>query len=91
LDKELFKVKVKRKAIKNLEQLPKDYRLRVLEVLDRLRTDPIPFRSYDVKKLKGFEDTFGIRLGNLRIVYTIVWSSRTIIVHFIGPRKHAYK
>jgi len=89
LDKELFKVK--RKAIRDLERLPKDYRLKVLEVLDRLRTDPILFRSYDLKKLKGLEDTFRIRLGNLGIVYTIVWSSRAIIVHFIGPREHAYK
>jgi len=77
LDKELFKVK--RKAIRDLERLPKDYRLKVLEVLDRLRTDPILFRSYDLKKLKGLEDTFRIRLGNLGIVYTIVWSSRAII------------
>jgi len=89
LDKELFKVK--RKAIRDLERLPKDYRLKVLEVLDRLRTDPILFRSYDLKKLKGLEDTFRIRLGNLGIVYTIVWSSRAIIVHFIDPREHAYK
>ena len=89
MDKELFKVK--RKAIRDLERLPKDYRLKVLEVLDRLRTDPILFRSYDLKKLKGLEDTFRIRLGNLGIVYTIVWSSRAIIVHFIGPREHAYK
>lgn len=77
MDKELFKVK--RKAIRDLERLPKDYRLKVLEVLDRLRTDPILFRSYDLKKLKGLEDTFRIRLGNLGIVYTIVWSSRAII------------
>jgi len=64
LDKELFKVK--RKAIRDLERLPKDYRLKVLEVLDRLRTDPILFRSYDLKKLKGLEDTFRITFRKLR-------------------------
>jgi len=63
LSKELFKVKVKRKAIRTLERLPRNHRFRVLEILDKLRTNPLPFRDYDVKKLKGFEDTFRIRLG----------------------------
>ncbi len=62
----LFKVKVKRRAVRTLERLPKDYRLRVLEVLDKLRTNPLPFRDYDIKKLKGFEDTFRICLGDIR-------------------------
>ncbi len=87
----LFRVKVKRKAIRTLERLPKDYGLRVLEVLDKLRINPLPFRDYDIKKLKGFEDTFRIRLGDIRIVYTIDWSSKIITVHFIGPRGRAYK
>ena len=87
----LFKVKVKRRAVRTLERLPKDYRLRVLEVLDKLRTNPLPFRDYDIKKLKGFEDTFRIRLGDIRIVYTIDWSSKIITVHFVGPRGRAYK
>ena len=87
----LFRVKVKRKAIRTLERLPKDYGLRVLEVLDKLRINPLPFKDYDIKKLKGFEDTFRIRLGDIRIVYTIDWSSKIITVHFIGPRGRAYK
>jgi len=91
LSEGLFKVRVKRRAVRTLERLPKDYRLRVLEVLDKLRTNPLPFRDYDIKKLKGFEDTFRIRLGDIRIVYTIDWSSKIITVHFVGPRGRAYK
>jgi len=91
LSEGLFRVKVKRKAIRTLERLPKDYGLRVLEVLDKLRINPLPFKDYDIKKLKGFEDTFRIRLGDIRIVYTIDWSSKIITVHFIGPRGRAYK
>jgi len=91
LSENLFQIKVKRRAARALERLPEHYRFRVLEVLDKLRTNPIPFRDYDVKKLKGFDDTFRIRLGNIRVVYTINWSSKTITVHFIGPRERAYK
>jgi len=74
-----------------LEGLPKHYKLKVLEVLDKLKMNPIPFRDYDVKKLKGFEDAFKTRLGDIRIVYTIDWGSRTIIIHLIDFRGHAYK
>jgi len=91
LNNEPFKVRIKRKAARILERLPKEYRLRVLEVLDRLETDPIPYKDYDIKKLKGFEDTFRVRIGDIRIVYTIDWGSRVITVHFIGPRGRAYK
>ena len=87
----VFVVKVKRRAFKALEGLPRDYRLRVLEALDELSTNPIPFKRYDLKKLKGYEDTFRIRIGNIRIVYTIDWDSKNIIVHYIGPRERAYK
>jgi len=86
-----FNVNVKRRAFKALERLPRDYRLRVLEVLDELSANPIPFKRYDLKKLKGYEDTFRIRIGNIRIVYTIDWNSKSIIVHYIGPRERAYK
>jgi len=91
LSEEFFKVKIKRRAVRALERLPREYRVRVLEALDSLKVNPVPSRDYNVKKLKGFEDTFRIRIGDLRIVYTIDWSSRTITVHFIGPRERAYK
>ncbi len=91
MNEEPFKVRIKRKAAKTLERLPKEYRLRVLEVLDELKTNPVPYKNYDIKKLKGFEDTFRVRIGDIRIVYTIDWSSRIITVHFIGPRGRAYK
>lgn len=46
----VFSVKVKRRAFKALEQLSREYRLRVLEVLDELSTNPIPFKRYDFKE-----------------------------------------
>ncbi len=70
MNDEPFKVRIKRRVARTLERLPKKYRLRVLEVLDKLKINPIPYKDYDVKKLKGFEDAFRIRIGDVRIVYT---------------------
>jgi len=88
---ERFRVRVKRRAARALEELPREYQLKVLEVLETLEENPLPRQEYDLKKLRGFEGTFRIRLGGIRIVYSVDWASGTIIVHFIGPRSRAYK
>ena len=44
-----------------------------------------------MRKLRGYKDTFRIRVGKIRIVYSIDWGSKRIIVHFIGLREKAYR
>ena len=56
-----------------------------------LKNDPIPFRKVDVCKLKSYDNTYRIRAGNLRIVYEVLWTERTIIIHYIGHREKAYE
>ena len=56
MSKSFFKIKVKRKAVRALEHLPKHYKLKVLEVLKKLRITLVLSRNYDAEKLKGFED-----------------------------------
>ncbi len=46
----------------------------------------MPAKRYDVKKLKGYEDTYRVRIGRLRIVYEVNWKKKTIIIHFVGWR-----
>ncbi len=65
-------------------------REKVLEILEILEENPIP-RSLDLRKLRGYKDTFRIRVGKIRIVYSIDWGSKRIIVHFIGLREKAYR
>jgi len=50
----------------------------------------IPFRGVDVCKLKGYDNTYRIRVGKLRMVYEVLWAERTIMIHYIGSRKRAY-
>ncbi len=91
MNENMFRVKIKRRAVKILERLPRDYRIRILEILDELKVNPLPYKRYDLKKLKGVEDAFRIRMGDVRIVYTIDWNNDIVIVHFIGFRRYAYK
>ena len=70
-------------------------RERIKEVILTLKGDPIPFRI-DIVKLRGYENVYRIRIGDLRIVYEVDWSGRRILIHFIlihfiGSRGRAYR
>ncbi len=83
---------MKRRALKGLKNLDEESKLRdrVIENLEILKEYPIP-RLLNLKKLRGYEDTYRIRIGRIRIVYSINWGEGRMIIHFIGPREKAYR
>lgn len=87
----MFNIKIKRKALRKLAKLDEKRKRKIETIVLILKTDPIPFRKLDVCKLKGYNNTYRLRVGNLRIVYEVLWAKRTIIIHYIGPREKAYE
>jgi len=87
----MFSIKIKRKALKKLIKLDEKRKKTTKEIVSILKLDPIPFRKADVSKLKGYDNFYRIRVGDLRIVYEVLWTQRTIIIHYIGPRGKAYQ
>ena len=87
----MYSLKIKQKALKEAGRLPEGVKRQVEETLKVLQTKPIPARTYDIKKMRGVEDTYRIRLGDTRIVYTIKRGQRIIVIHYIGSREKAYK
>lgn len=87
----MFKIEAKKRVLKTLRDLDRDRKNRIKEALLILSNDPLPFKKLDVIKLKGYENTYRIRIGGLRIVYEVNWDEKKIIIHFVGPREKAYK
>jgi mRNA interferase RelE/StbE len=87
----MFAIKIKRKALRKLAKLTEKQKQNIKTVILTLKTDPIPFRKTDVCKLQGYENTYRIRIGDLRIVYQVLWDEKTILIHYIGPRERAYE
>ena len=50
----------------------------------------MPAKAFDVTKLKGYDNVYRIRIGDLRIVYQVMWIERIIVIAYIGPREKAY-
>ena len=63
---------------------------RIGEALDALRESFAPVKLFDVKKLKGLEDTFRIRIGDWRMIYEFRRKESTIVVLDVAPRGRAY-
>jgi mRNA interferase RelE/StbE len=67
----LFYIKPKKSILKVLRKLPPKVKIKVKDLFYTLKRQPIPYKKYDVKKLIGYENTFRIRIGKLRILYFI--------------------
>jgi mRNA-degrading endonuclease RelE of RelBE toxin-antitoxin system len=86
----LFEVITASRARKSAKKLPEDYRRRIVELLLILRENPVPAEYYDVKKLKGFADTYRARIADLRVIYEILWDLKRVHVFVIERRERAY-
>ena len=86
----MFEVHLSTKAKKELEQLDENLRNRIVKILEVLQLDPVPVRFYDVKKMVGVENTYRIRIGKIRIIYTVIWKDKVVIVSKIGFRGRVY-
>ena len=87
----MFAIKIKRQALKTLARIDRNQKQKIKPVLLLLKDDPLPFKKTDVRKLKGCDNTYRIRIGNIRIVYEILWNDKTILIHYAGLRKKAYE
>ena len=85
-----FSIEIKRKALKFIEDADEKKKRRIAETILILKDDPVPFKREDVVKLKGYDSTYRIRIGESRLVYTVSWKERKILIHYAGPRGGAY-
>jgi mRNA interferase RelE/StbE len=83
-----YRVEFDDEAGKQLRKLDKAARSRILLAIDKLETDP---RPDGVKKLKGYENRWRIRVGDWRVVYRIEDGLLVIIVVAVGRRSKVYR
>lgn len=76
---------LKKKAIKDLKQIPLQDRKHIIERIEVLEND----LEGDVKKLTNHTPEYRMRCGNWRILFEI--EEETIIVYRIIHRKEAYR
>jgi mRNA interferase RelE/StbE len=83
----MYTLKISRNADKDLDSLPQSIRTNVMRKINALPNNP---RPSGVKKLKGEDHHYRIRIGNYRVVYEIKDDILFILVIRIRHRKEAY-
>ena len=86
----MYRVVLTKRATKGLEKAPGHVRKRAVEAIDALQQTFAPVKLFDVKKLKGMDDTFRIRIGDWRIIYELRRKESMIVVLDIASRGRVY-
>ncbi|PSL19866.1 type II toxin-antitoxin system RelE family toxin [Dyadobacter jiangsuensis] len=84
----MYKVSIKNSALKEIQQIPKDFRIKIIETIDSLANNP---RPGGVKKLENFRNSYRVRVGQYRIVYEIEDRQLVVEVIKVGNRKEVYR
>jgi len=84
----MYKILIKKSALKELENVPKIFRVKIISKIDELANDP---RPSGVRKLENALDTYRVRAGNYRIIYKIEDDQLLIEVIKVANRKDAYR
>lgn len=85
-----YKVFISNPALKDLRHLPGKDKKRISEAIDKLKGSPK--NGPQIKKLVGMlSGRYRVRVGDYRIVYTVVDEHHIVYVVDIGQRKDIYR
>ena len=80
-----YELEIKAEPLRLLKAMPPEERREIGSRLHCLQQD----FSGDVKKLRGSNNEYRLRVGDQRVLFELV--GNRIIVYSIGDRKHIYK
>ncbi len=86
-----YEVLLHRGVLKRLRDAPENVRGKFRELVEELRFNPIPSEKFDIKKLKGRENTFRVRLGSYRVIYELQRDKLLILIIKFGKRENVYE
>ena len=82
-----YRIIIPRLVQKQLDDLPQKQQKRLISAIRLLADEP---RPSGVKKLKGYDKTYRIRVGDYRVIYNIEDQEKLILILSSIHRKDAY-
>ncbi|ETX03697.1 type II toxin-antitoxin system RelE family toxin [Candidatus Entotheonella palauensis] len=83
-----YEVRFVRSAHRELESLPMVVLQRIFPQIEHLAQEP---RPRGCRKLQGEENTWRIRIGDYRVIYTVDDKERQVDIMAVRHRNHAYR
>ncbi|PKN01770.1 MAG: type II toxin-antitoxin system RelE/ParE family toxin [Elusimicrobia bacterium HGW-Elusimicrobia-1] len=85
---DLYKVEVKKSAVKELQSLDTRFIPVIWKQIKKLSENPTPMHS---AKLWASDKSYRIRIGNYRVVYQVDDDRRIVTVQRIKHRREVYR
>jgi len=83
-----FSVSFSKAALKFLQKLDKGQARKIFEKIQALKSDS---ESLDIKKLKSPKQIYRLRVGDFRVIYSVLNEKVEIYVITVGHRRDVYK
>ena len=84
----MYEIRLTKRVERQLSKLVPEVQIRLQIAIDALDENP---RPDGVKKLKGKDNQYRLRVGDYRIIYTIEDQKLLIVVVQLGARSDVYK
>lgn len=81
----MYRIVLKKPAKKFIDRLPLNEKRRIVAAIERLPN------GEDIKRLKGYDGLFRLRVGDYRILYTVDHGKLIVCVVDAGNRGEIYK
>ena len=85
-----FKVKIHPEVAKAIRSIPKSHQKKVAKLFEVLKKDPVPYRTFDVRKLKGYHNRFRVRFGKYRLIYEVDKKEKLVLILKLKKREAVY-
>lgn len=80
----MFQIIIEKRAKKFIDKMPRNERSRILAAISKLPA------GEDIKKMKGHDDLFRLRVGAYRVIYKVDHGELIILVIDVGNRGEIY-
>ena len=80
----MYRIVLKKKAKKFIDHLPMNEKRRVVAAIEKLP------EGEDIKRMKGHEGLFRLRVGSYRVIYTVDHGELVVCVIDAGNRGQIY-
>lgn len=87
----MFTLIIKKKALKFLQSRSSTQKKIIKKKLNLLTENPVSHSQLDIKKLKGDNDAYRLRIGRIRIIYRVKNDKLIILIISAGNRGDIYK
>ncbi|ADC65152.1 addiction module toxin, RelE/StbE family [Ferroglobus placidus DSM 10642] len=82
------RILISKSALKELKSLPESVRRIIKDRISKLAY--FPLARLDVKKLRGYQNVYRMRVGDYRVIFEYSKENRTIRILKIGKRESVY-